>query len=56
MVLSWREVKALRTASSTMSSRSSRPRMPERMGDKEDPELLQVRVAVSERAASPPGR
>ena len=25
-------------------------------GDKEDPELLQVGVAVSERAASPPGR
>jgi hypothetical protein len=25
-------------------------------GDKEDPELRQVGVAVSERAASPPGR
>ena len=25
-------------------------------GDKEDSELLQVNVAVSERAASPPGR
>jgi hypothetical protein len=31
MALSWTEVKALLTSSSTMSSRSSRLKMPERM-------------------------
>jgi len=51
------EVKVLLTSSSTMSSRSSvLEDAGADAGDKEDPELLQVGVAVSERAASPPGR
>jgi len=52
-----RKAKALLTISSTMSSRSSvLEDAGADAGDKEDPELLQVEVAVSERAASPPGR